>query len=115
MPVHLSGDQLSRDLALRDLSDPAAGPHAVQLILDRAVRTLADHWGCQVRWYRGDRVVLTQDNYDDLGFDPADVTRNSRYTRYIDDRTMLRSHSSAMIPAALRASAIRVVFALAGD
>lgn len=105
MPRRLSDDQLSHDLALRDLSDPAAGPHAVQLVLDLAVRTLADRWGCEVRWCRGERTVATRDNYDDLGFDPADVTRNSRYTRYVDDQTMLRSHSSAMIPAALRALA----------
>ena len=105
MPAHLTAEQLSRDLAIRDLSDPAGGPHAVQLVLDLAVRALADRWGSEVRWWRGDRIVSTRDNYDDLGFDPADVTRNSRYTRYIDDRTMLRSHSTAMIPAALRALA----------
>ncbi|MGH3814667.1 MAG: hypothetical protein ACRDUV_19835, partial [Pseudonocardiaceae bacterium] len=34
-----------------------------------------------------------------------DITRDARYTRYVDDRRMLRSHSSAMIPAALRALA----------
>ncbi len=42
------------------------------------------------------------DNYDDLGYQPGDVTRNARYTRYVDRHRMLRSHSTAMVPAALR-------------
>jgi phenylalanyl-tRNA synthetase alpha chain len=101
----LSADQLSRDLTIRDLSDPAEGPHAIQLVLDRAVRALADAWGCEVRWCRGDRIVPITDNYDALGYDPSDVTRDARYTRYVDEHRMLRSHSSALVPAALRALA----------
>ncbi|WP_020674287.1 hypothetical protein [Amycolatopsis nigrescens] len=105
MPARLTPAQISRDLAVRDLTDPAAGPHAIQLVLDRAVRALADRWGCEVRWWRGHRIVTIEDNYDNLGYDTADVTRDARYTRYVDDHRMLRSHSSAMIPAALRALA----------
>ncbi|RZQ65983.1 hypothetical protein [Amycolatopsis suaedae] len=103
MPI--SAEQLARDLVVRDLTDPAAGPHAVQLVLDRAVGALADRWGCEVRWWRGDRVVTVADNYDNLGYHPDDVTRDARYTRYVDDRRMLRSHSTASVPSALRALA----------
>ncbi|MFJ9697731.1 hypothetical protein [Kitasatospora sp. NPDC101183] len=105
MPAHLSAEHLARDLAVRDLSDPAAGPHALQLVLGRAVDALAERWGCQVRWWRGERTVTVEDNYDNLGYHPDDVTRDARYTRYVDDRHMLRSHSSALVPAALRALA----------
>ncbi|WP_158884121.1 hypothetical protein [Amycolatopsis anabasis] len=105
MRTQLTPDQLARDLAVRDLTDPAAGPHALQLVLDRAVTALADAWGCEVRWWRGDRIVSIADNYDNLGYDSADVTRDARYTRYVDGDRMLRSHSSAMIPAALRSLA----------
>lgn len=105
MIVPLSPEQLAHDLTVRDLTDPTQGAHAVQLVLERAVRALADHWGCEVRWYRGERTVPVADNYDLLGYDPADVTRDVRYTRYVDERRMLRSHSSALIPAALRALA----------
>ncbi|MGH3883183.1 MAG: hypothetical protein ACRDRY_05500 [Pseudonocardiaceae bacterium] len=105
MTARVSADQLARDVAVRDLADPAEGPHAIQLIVDRAVRALAQWWGCEVRWWRGDRIVTIEDNYDNLGVDPSDITRDARYTRYVDDRRMLRSHSSAMIPAALRALA----------
>ncbi|MGK3201877.1 hypothetical protein [Amycolatopsis sp. MEPSY49] len=102
MPEPLTAAQLTRDLAVRDLTDPAAGPHAIQLVVDRAVSAVALP-GTEVRRWPGDRIVTVADNYDHLGYDPADVTRDARYTRYVDDRHVLRSHSSAMIPAALRA------------
>ncbi|MFG2819112.1 hypothetical protein ACGFX4_06740 [Kitasatospora sp. NPDC048365] len=105
MPAHLSADKLAHDLSVRDLTDPAAGPHALQLVLDRAVDALAQRWGCEVRRCRGERTVSVEDNYDNLGYRPDDITRDARYTRYVDDRTMLRSHSSALVPAALRALA----------
>ncbi|AHH97145.1 hypothetical protein [Kutzneria albida] len=105
MPTLLSPDQLARDLAVRDLTDPAAGPHAIQLVVDRAVTALAERWGCEVRWCRGDRVVTVADNYDNLGYAAEDVTRDARYTRYVTPDSVLRSHSSALVPAALRALA----------
>jgi phenylalanyl-tRNA synthetase alpha chain len=46
--------------------------------------------------------VPVADNYDNLGYDPADVTRAARYTRYVDQERMLRSHSTALVPPALR-------------
>ncbi len=101
----LTPTQLTRDLGVRDLTDPAAGPHAIQLVVDRAVEALATRWGCEVRRWPGDRIVTIADNYDNLGYDPSDVTRDARYTRYVDENRMLRSHSSAMIPAALRSLA----------
>lgn len=105
-PQHavLSPAQLERDLAIPDLSDPADGPHAVQLIAGAAVAALAGAWGarCEVRWSRGPRIVPIADNYDRLGYDPADVTRDARYSRYVDDTRMLRAHATALVPAALR-------------
>jgi phenylalanyl-tRNA synthetase alpha chain len=100
----LSQAQLERDLAIPDLSDPADGPHAIQLIADAAVAALARAWGarCQVRWCRGPRIVPIADNYDRLGYDPADITRDARYTRYVDDTRMLRAHATALVPPALR-------------
>ncbi len=100
----LSPSQLARDLAIPDLSDPADGPHAIQLVAGLAVAGLAAAYQPEpvIRWCRGPRIVPVADNYDNLGYDPADVTRAARYTRYVDDERMLRSHSSAMVPPALR-------------
>lgn len=99
---YLTPEQLQLDLGIRDLSEPAEGPHAIQLLIDLAVGTLSRAWACEVRWCRGPRIVPVADNYDRLGYPPGAITREARYTRYVDAGQMLRSHSSAMIPPALR-------------
>ena len=99
---YLSPAQLQRDLSIRDLSDPAQGPHAIQVLARRAVERLSGAWGCEVRWCRGGRIVPVADNYDRLGYAAEAITRDARYTRYADAGHMLRSHSTAMVPAALR-------------
>jgi phenylalanyl-tRNA synthetase alpha chain len=99
---YLNPVQLQRDLGIRDLSEPAEGPHAIQILIDRAVARLRRAWGCEVRWCRGPRIVPVADNYDRLGYAVAAITRDARYTRYVDATSMLRSHSTAMIPPALR-------------
>jgi phenylalanyl-tRNA synthetase alpha chain len=103
--VTLSPGQLAADLAVRDLTDPAQGDHAIQLLVDAAVARLAAAWPSQVRWHRGPRVVPVEDNYDRLRIPPEAVSRDVRYTRYVDRRRLLRGHATAMIPAALRALA----------
>ena len=105
MPSILSPEQLTRDLALRDLTDPAGGDHAVQRIVDRATAACAAAWDCEVRVVRGPRVVPLEDNYDRLLYPSAAVTRDARYTRYVDENHVLRSHTTAMIPGALAALA----------
>ena len=99
---YLDPGQLRLDLGIRDLSDPAEGPHAIQLLISRAVEGLRRARGGEVRWCRGPRIVPVADNYDRLGYAAEAVTRETRYTRYVDAAHMLRSHSSAMVPPALR-------------
>lgn len=87
---------------MRDLTD---GEHAVRLLLDGVTAALADLWDCPVRTVRTRPLVAVEDNYDRLGYDPAAATRDGRYSRYTSETTMLRSHTSAGIPPALRALA----------
>ncbi|MBM7804370.1 phenylalanyl-tRNA synthetase alpha chain [Geodermatophilus bullaregiensis] len=89
-------------LALRDLSDPSAGLHAVQLVVDRLEAALTDLWGLPVRRDPGPRIVPVADNYDRLRYPPDAVTRDRRHTRYVDDEHVLRSHTTARVPALLR-------------
>ncbi|PRY40675.1 hypothetical protein [Umezawaea tangerina] len=80
-------------LLSRDLTDPAQGPHAIQLILDdvlAAVRDTAD-----TRVVREDPVTTVADNYTNLGC-PAEGSPTG---------LLLRTHTSAMVPPALRALA----------
>jgi phenylalanyl-tRNA synthetase alpha chain len=106
VPTYLSPGQLARDIALRDLTDASRGAHAIQALVDIAAGALTGTWGCSYeRRPSGDRVVTIADNYNHLGFTAEAVTRDSRYTRYVDEQHMLRSHASALVPAALRALA----------
>ena len=47
-------------------------------------------------------MVAVEDNYDRLGYAPADIVRDARYSRYVTETVMLRSHTTAGIPPALR-------------
>jgi phenylalanyl-tRNA synthetase alpha chain len=99
---YLSPARLQAALGVRDLSDPAAGPHAIQILVDRAVQALSRAWSCEVRVARGPALVPVADNYDGLGYAAGAITREARYTRYVSAGQMLRSHSTAMVPPALR-------------
>jgi phenylalanyl-tRNA synthetase alpha chain len=70
--------------------------------MGEAVGALRDAWGVSPRVHRSRPVVSVADNYDILGFTPSDVTRDERYTRYVSPTTVLRTHTSALVPAALR-------------
>lgn len=100
--TYLSATDLHRALTMRDLTDPLQGPHALQVLLSTVVSALTAAWGCTTKIVRNPPVVAVRDNYDRLGFDAADVTREARYSRYLSPTTMLRSHTSADIPRTLQ-------------
>ncbi|MGH8977729.1 MAG: hypothetical protein ACRDV7_06610, partial [Acidimicrobiia bacterium] len=99
----LTPDEVARALAVRDLSDPSQGPHAVQRVVDDVVAALVRDWRCDVKVHRGERIVTLHDNYDGLGYSADAITRDARYTRYVSETHVLRSHTSALVPGALRA------------
>ena len=101
---------LARDLAIPDLTadhadDAEARPHAVALVVRDVVDALASAWRCDVRTARRHPIVSVDDNYDRLGFPPDAVTRDARYSRYVSETCLLRTHTSALVPPALRALA----------
>ena len=115
MSVHLDDTSLAHALRLRDLTDPTQGPHALQHLVTAAADTLTGIWrrspspadaaadaSCRTIPIRLPAIVTVGDNYASLGYSDDAVTRDSRYTRYVDAERMLRSHTSAAIPAALR-------------
>ncbi len=83
---------------MRDLTDPAQGPHAVQLIVD----TIISGWNLPVVVHRGDPVVSVRDHYDLLRYPRDAVTRDARYSRYVDHDRLWRAHTTAHIPELLR-------------
>jgi len=103
----LSAEALSHSLAVRDLTDPVQGPHAVQLLLTGIIESLAGRWGCAVRTHRASPIVSVADNYDRLRYPPDGAARDARYTRYVSRDTLLRTQTSALIPPLLRQMAER--------
>lgn len=117
MPTHASPDRtqgtqprrepligdaaLARARELRDLTDPARGPHAMQLLLGRIQHALALRWGCDQLVHRADPVVTRADNYDRLHYPADGAARDARYSRYVAPGRLLRTQTSAMIPGLL--------------
>ena len=101
----LSPSAVADALAMSDLTDPHQGPHALQELVTDVSEALARAWSAEVREIRTPRVVSVADNYEQLGYPPDAVTRDARYSRYLSREQMLRSHTSAGIPAAVRALA----------
>jgi phenylalanyl-tRNA synthetase alpha chain len=97
LPI-LSVDALRRALAVRDLADPAQGPHAMQLIVEAIVAALTERWRCRTILHRQSPIVSIADNYDRLRYPPDGPARDARYTRYVCDSALLRTQTSAMIP-----------------
>lgn len=94
--------ELSHALSVRDLTDPAQGPHAIQQVVDLIRAALP----AGSRVVRTHPIVPVEDNYEKLGYAADAVTRDARYTRYVSETCMLRSHTSAAIPPTLRALAL---------
>src|SRR5215207_7456789 len=105
-PTILPPDAYLRAVTLRDLTDPAAGPHALQRLVDAIRDALTALWGCEARVHRAHPVVPLEHNYDRLHYPPGGAARDARYTRYVSETAVLRSHSTAMIPSLLRDVAI---------
>jgi phenylalanyl-tRNA synthetase alpha chain len=99
----LTPAELAADLAIRDLTDPGQGPHAIQLLVAAILAAACSRRpSAPLVVHRGERIVDVADNYDRLGYAPAAAARDSRYTRYVSPDRMLRSQTSALIPSALR-------------
>ncbi|WP_437810961.1 PheS-related mystery ligase SrmL [Sorangium sp. So ce1078] len=98
----LGADACRRALSLRDLTDPALGPHAMQLLLDAIVGSLQRAFGCEVIVHRASPIVSIEDNYDRLHYPPDGAARDARYTRYVSETEVLRTQTSAMVPPLLQ-------------
>jgi phenylalanyl-tRNA synthetase alpha chain len=98
----IDADAYRRALSVRDLTDAALGPHAMQLLVHDTLAALRARWGCPVVLYRSPPLVSVADNYDALGYPRDGASRDARYSRYVAHDRLLRTQMSALIPGALR-------------
>jgi phenylalanyl-tRNA synthetase alpha chain len=94
----LSPERLERYLALRDLTDPDQGRHAINILMNDLIAAVAQWSGLSADILRRPPVVPITDNYDRLFYEPDAIARSARYSHYIDDMYMLRTHTTAGIP-----------------
>jgi phenylalanyl-tRNA synthetase alpha chain len=100
--TYVTTAQLRQALNLRDLSDPADGPHAMQAIVQSILDALAREWDCEVILHRQNPIASVSDNYDALNYPPDGASRDARYSRYVCGDTLLRTQTSALVPGCLR-------------
>src|SRR5688572_5776101 len=85
-------------VSVRDLTAPSQGPHAMQLLVHTLQARLAQSTGARASLHRANPVVPVEDNYDRLLYPSDGPARDSRHTRYLSDRLLLRTQTTAMIP-----------------
>lgn len=98
MSKYLTASEIRRALDLRDLTDVRQGPHAMQQLIRNIVDALSALWNCRVIVRRETPVVSIEDNYDRLHYPPDGASRDARYTRYLNESTVMRTQTSAIIP-----------------
>src|SRR5262249_27250223 len=97
----LTPERVAQALALRDLSDEAQGVHAINILVREIAEALQARYGLVPEVHRGSRIVSVEETYDRLYYPPDGAARDSRYTRYVGPRHLLRTQMTAAIPDAL--------------
>lgn len=99
----MSPERLAASLNIPDLTDPKNGVHAINIVVESVVNALRQKYGSIVTdEYRVDPRVTVADNFDNLLFPADNAGRSSRYTRYVTQDIVLRTHTSSAIPGWLK-------------
>lgn len=99
----MSQERLTASLTIPDLTDPKNGIHAINLVASNVRRALEKSYTeAMVKEVRTSPEVSVKENFDDLLFPADNAGRSSRYTRYVTQDTVLRTHTSCAIPGWLR-------------
>jgi phenylalanyl-tRNA synthetase alpha chain len=80
------------------LTDPDQGRHAINILMNDLIAAVARWSGLPADIVRRPPIVRITDNYDRLFYEPDAIARSARYSHYIDDAHMLRTHTTAGIP-----------------
>ena len=96
----MSPEKVKRALAIKDLTDPQNGVHAINLLIERIRTRLSQKKGWPTPDLRRSISPISSvaNDFDGLYFPIDSPSRSSVYTRYIDETRILRTHTTAMIP-----------------
>jgi len=99
MQCESNEERIGRALAIKDLTDPENGVHAINLV----VKAIAEFFETKKGWPKPDirrsgPISSVANNFDRLYFPHDNPSRLPRYTRYINEEKILRTHTTAIIP-----------------
>lgn len=97
---YLTDEELAQALKVQDLTKVHG--HALQRIVQVITGALSTAWNVHYLVNPGSLIVSIEDNYDRLHYPVDGIARDTKYTRYINDKLLLRTQMSAVIPSALR-------------
>lgn len=96
----MSPEKVKRALAIKDLTDPQNGVHAINLLIERIRIRLSqkEGWPTPDLKRSASPISSVANDFDRLYFPIDSPSRSPVYTRYIDETRILRTHTTAMIP-----------------
>ncbi|PLZ91547.1 hypothetical protein CEN44_08395 [Fischerella muscicola CCMEE 5323] len=80
------------------MTNPANGIHVINLIVYKIAEALDKSGYPEPTIWRSSPITTVADNFDKL-YSPSDsLSRSPKYTRYLDDGRLLRTHTTAIMP-----------------
>ncbi len=99
----MSPEKTQESLTISDLTNPKNGIHAINIVVKNIKNVLKKAYReTDIIELRSNPIVSVKENYDDLLIPDDNPGRSSRYTRYINKNTVLRTHTSAILPGWLK-------------
>lgn len=97
---YLTKEELQKSLQIEDLSRNEN--HAIGIILNEIKIAIEKAYYKEPIIVRNSPIVNVKDNYDNLYYPTEDITKSSRYTRWVNENEILRTQVTSAIPDILR-------------
>jgi phenylalanyl-tRNA synthetase alpha chain len=80
------------------LTNPANGIHAINLVVYNIAEALQASGYPEPSIWRSSPMTTVASNFDKLYFPSDSLSRSPKYTRYLSDGRLLRTHTTAIVP-----------------
>ncbi len=98
--MYLNEKEIQELINRRDLTQEKN--HCISLMIEKIRDKLTQKYSIQPIIEKGSKIVSTEDNYYALGYNSNEVTLGVRYTKYINEKTILRTQMTSVIPTLLK-------------
>lgn len=98
--MYLSKEDINSLIQKKDLTEDSN--HCISLVIEKINNKLIEKYNLITSREKGDKIVSLDNNYYELGYGSTEVTLSSRYTKYINKNTILRTQMSSTIPSLLK-------------